>query len=105
MCGPTGVTHGCVLQGARNYSLADLCLEGSDQHRGWFQSSRCRRSRSMARRRTKLLTTASPDAKGMKMSKSKGNTIAPQQVIKTQGADIRACGYGHRLPYRDEYFG
>ncbi len=88
----SGVTHYSVLNDKEDLHFpADLYLEGSDQHRGWFQSS--------------LLTSVAMnngekpyhnvvthgftvDAKGMKMSKSKGNVVAPQKVMNALGADV-----------------
>src|SRR3990172_2100027 len=88
----SGVTHACVLEQRAGLDgvPADLYLEGSDQHRGWFQSSLLT---SVAMRRTApykaVLTHGfTVDAKGQKMSKSKGNVVAPQKVINTLGADI-----------------
>jgi len=71
-------------------SPADLYLEGSDQHRGWFQSSLLT-SVAMHDRApyAQVLTHGfTVDAKGEKMSKSKGNVVRPQDVMKTLGADI-----------------
>ncbi len=87
----SGVTHACVL--ARRPELkypADLYLEGSDQHRGWFQSSLLTAVATEGHAPYKGVLTHgfTVDAKGMKMSKSRGNVIAPQKVIKTLGADI-----------------
>ncbi len=79
---------------------ADLYLEGSDQHRGWFQSSLLT-SVAMygdAPYRQCMTHGFTIDEKGHKMSKSLGNTIAPQQVVNNLGADIlRLVGCGHRL--------
>ncbi len=88
----SGVSHQAVLkQQPENLKYpADLYLEGSDQHRGWFQSSL---TTSMA------LENASPftgvlthgfvvDGEGKKMSKSAGNVVSPQEVMKEFGADI-----------------
>ena len=87
----SGVTHSCVLERREDLQLpADLYLEGSDQHRGWFQSSLLS-SVAMSGRapyREVLTHGFTVDEKGMKMSKSKGNVVAPQKVIKTLGADI-----------------
>jgi isoleucyl-tRNA synthetase len=87
----SGVTHSCVLNvRAELTHPADLYLEGSDQHRGWFQSSLLT-SVAMFNRApyTTCLTHGfTVDAKGRKMSKSLGNVVAPQKVIKTLGADI-----------------
>lgn len=69
---------------------ADLYLEGSDQHRGWFQSSLLV-SAAMRRRapyRAVLTHGFTVDESGRKMSKSMGNVVAPQQVTKTLGADV-----------------
>lgn len=87
----SGVTHACVL--ARRPELqrpADLYLEGSDQHRGWFQSSLLTSvaATGAAPYRAVLTHGFAVDAKGMKMSKSKGNVVVPQKVIGTLGADI-----------------
>jgi len=88
----SGVTHACVLE--RRAGLrpppADLYLEGSDQHRGWFQSSLLTATamRGAAPYRAVLTHGFTVDAKGMKMSKSRGNVVAPQKVMKTLGADI-----------------
>ena len=87
----SGVTHSCVL-GRRGelHFPADLYLEGSDQHRGWFQSSLLTSAAMTGRAPyAEVLTHGfTVDEKGMKMSKSKGNVVAPQKVIKTLGADI-----------------
>jgi len=87
----SGVTHACVL--ARRPELkypSDLYLEGSDQHRGWFQSSLLTSvaMNGIAPYGACLTHGFTVDAKGMKMSKSKGNVVAPQKVIKTLGADV-----------------
>jgi isoleucyl-tRNA synthetase len=87
----SGVTHASVLQRREELTFpADLYLEGSDQHRGWFQSSLLT---SVAMNETApykaVLTHGfTVDAKGKKMSKSKGNVVAPQKVIKNIGADV-----------------
>jgi isoleucyl-tRNA synthetase len=69
---------------------ADLYLEGSDQHRGWFQSSLLTSVAIHGRAPYAAVLTHgfTVDAKGMKMSKSAGNVVAPQKVIKNLGADI-----------------
>ncbi|MFK8069060.1 MAG: isoleucine--tRNA ligase, partial [Gammaproteobacteria bacterium] len=87
----SGVTHECVLQQDENLSFpADLYLEGSDQHRGWFQSSLLTSVaiNNVAPYKTVLTHGFTVDAKGMKMSKSKGNVVEPQKVINRLGADI-----------------
>jgi isoleucyl-tRNA synthetase len=71
-------------------SPADLYLEGSDQHRGWFQSSLLESCATRGRAPYKAVLTHgfTMDSKGMKMSKSLGNTIDPLKVMETNGADI-----------------
>ena len=70
--------------------LADMYLEGSDQHRGWFQSSLLTSiaMRSRAPYKTVLTHGFTVDEQGRKMSKSLGNVVAPQTVTKTLGADV-----------------
>ena len=88
----SGVTHGCVLEKRPDLAVpADLYLEGSDQHRGWFQSSLLTSVaiRGTAPYRTVLTHGFTVDAKGRKMSKSLGNDMGlPQKAIKTLGVDI-----------------
>ncbi|WP_257286174.1 class I tRNA ligase family protein, partial [Endozoicomonas sp. SESOKO1] len=87
----SGVTHYSVIERREALQFpADLYLEGSDQHRGWFQSSL---KTSIAMNGVPpykgLLTHGfTVDANGRKMSKSLGNVIAPQKVFKSLGADI-----------------
>ena len=89
----SGVSHLVVLherEGLKDYPVADLYLEGSDQHRGWFQSS-LKTAIAMYRKppyKSVLTHGFTVDAKGQKMSKSKGNVVAPQKLIKSLGADI-----------------
>ncbi|MFP5381800.1 MAG: isoleucine--tRNA ligase, partial [Gammaproteobacteria bacterium] len=87
----SGVTHACVLK--RRPELAhpaNLYLEGSDQHRGWFQSSLLTGCATDGRAPYDALLTHGfvVDGKGHKMSKSKGNVVAPQKVMDQYGADI-----------------
>lgn len=87
----SGVVHYCVLDkrsGLR--SPADLCLEGSDQHRGWFNSSLMTSvaMKNQAPYRQVLTHGFTVDVHGRKMSKSLGNVIAPEKVISALGADI-----------------
>jgi isoleucyl-tRNA synthetase len=87
----SGVSHACVLE--RREGLvrpADFYLEGSDQHRGWFQSSLLTSVAldGKAPYKTVLTHGFTVDGKGEKMSKSKGNVVAPQKVTNTLGADI-----------------
>lgn len=87
----SGVTHYAVLQQREGLRYpADIYLEGSDQHRGWFQSS-LKTSIAMngvAPYKQVLTHGFTVDAKGHKMSKSLGNTISPQEVFNEYGADI-----------------
>ena len=87
----SGVTHASVL-GQRDDLVfpADLYLEGSDQHRGWFQSSLLTSSalHSHAPYKGVLTHGFAVDPKGRKMSKSIGNVIAPQEVMDKLGADV-----------------
>ena len=87
----SGVYHACVLE--RNKALqfpADLYLEGSDQHRGWFQSSLLTSvaMRHVAPYKQVLTHGFTVDANGHKMSKSLGNVVAPEKVVGTLGADV-----------------
>ncbi len=87
----SGVTHESVLRRREDLDWpADLYLEGSDQHRGWFQSSLLSSVaiNHAAPYKTVLTHGFTVDAKGHKMSKSKGNVVAPQKVVKALGADI-----------------
>lgn len=87
----SGVTHYAVL--AQNEDLAwpaDLYLEGSDQHRGWFQSSLLTGVATQGKAPYKQVLTHgfTVDGQGRKMSKSLGNVVAPQEVWNKMGADI-----------------
>ncbi len=89
----SGCTHSFVLESGRWPDLqwpADLYLEGSDQHRGWFQSSLLQSCGTRGRAPYKAVLTHgfTMDSKGLKMSKSLGNTIDPLKVMETNGADI-----------------
>ncbi|MDT8318168.1 MAG: isoleucine--tRNA ligase [bacterium] len=87
----SGVSHSAVLEQREELgSPADLYLEGSDQHRGWFHSSLLASVGTRGRAPYKMVLTHGfvVDKKGKKMSKSAGNVIAPQDVIKKYGADI-----------------
>ena len=87
----SGVTHATVLEARDDLGYpADLYLEGSDQHRGWFQSSLLTAvaMNDNAPYRQVLTHGFTVDANGEKMSKSKGNVVKPQEVMKTLGADI-----------------
>lgn len=89
----SGCTHSFVLESGKWPDLrwpADLYLEGSDQHRGWFQSSLLQSCATRGRAPyDEVLTHGfTMDAKGKKMSKSLGNTIDPLKVMEQYGADI-----------------
>ncbi len=106
----SGTTHASVL--ARRTELnspADLYLEGSDQHRGWFQSSLLTGCAINGRAPFDALLTHGfvVDGSGHKMSKSKGNVIAPQKIFDTLGADIlrlwtASTDYSGELTISDE---
>ena len=87
----SGTTHASVLRHNAELKFpADLYLEGSDQHRGWFQSSLLTSCAINGRAPYDALLTHGfvVDGHGHKMSKSKGNVIAPQKILDTLGADI-----------------
>ena len=89
----SGCTHAFVLESGRWPDLqwpANLYLEGSDQHRGWFQSSLLESCVTRGRAPFNQILTHgfTMDAKGKKMSKSLGNTVDPIKVMETYGADI-----------------
>ncbi len=87
----SGVTHEAVMRRRGELAYpADLYLEGSDQHRGWFQSS-LKTAMAMngeAPYKTVLTHGFTVDADGKKMSKSLGNTVSPQDVMNSLGADV-----------------
>ncbi|MEW6692472.1 MAG: isoleucine--tRNA ligase [Pseudomonadota bacterium] len=87
----SGVSHyGVLAQREELRDPADLYLEGSDQHRGWFQSSLMTAIGMHARPPYRQVLTHgfTVDAQGRKMSKSLGNVIAPQKVMNAMGADV-----------------
>ncbi|HLU92272.1 MAG TPA: class I tRNA ligase family protein, partial [Pedomonas sp.] len=89
----SGATHSFVLESGKWPALkwpADLYLEGSDQHRGWFQSSLLESCGTRGRAPYEAVMTHgfTLDGKGEKMSKSKGNVLDPLTIIKENGADI-----------------
>ncbi len=87
----SGTSHAAVLEARQELrSPADLYLEGSDQHRGWFQSSLLTSVGTRDRAPFKGVLTHGyvVDGKGKKMSKSIGNVIAPQEMIDKFGAEI-----------------
>ena len=119
----SGATHYAVVRSAQHPSLAaealirttagqpvaDLYLEGSDQHRGWFQSSLLTGCAIDGHAPYNALLTHGfvVDGAGHKMSKSKGNVVAPQKVMDTYGADIlrlwvASTDYSGELTISDE---
>ncbi|MGM0563215.1 MAG: isoleucine--tRNA ligase [Pseudomonadota bacterium] len=106
----SGVTHACVLERRDNLDVpADLYLEGSDQHRGWFQSSLLTGvgMRGKPPYRQVMTHGFTVDAKGHKMSKSQGNGIDPQEIINSLGADIlrlwvASSDYSHEMTLSQE---
>jgi isoleucyl-tRNA synthetase len=106
----SGTTHQCVLKRREELAFpADLYLEGSDQHRGWFQSSLLTAvaMHGTAPYRQVLTHGFTVDAQGQKMSKSKGNVVAPQKVVNSLGADIlrlwvAATDYRNEMSVSDE---
>lgn len=106
----SGTTHETVLKADPQLRHpADLYLEGSDQHRGWFQSSLLTGCAIDGRAPYSALLTHGfvVDGQGYKMSKSKGNVIAPQKIVGTLGADIlrlwvASTDYSGELSISDE---
>ncbi len=87
----SGSTHSFVLEKRKDLKWpADMYLEGSDQHRGWFHSSLLEScgTRGKAPFESILSHGFVVDGKGMKMSKSMGNVISPEDILKKYGADI-----------------
>ncbi len=89
----SGSTHAFVLRDREDGTadgIADVYMEGTDQHRGWFHSSLLQGCGTKGRAPYRNVVTHgfTLDEKGMKMSKSLGNTIVPEEVIKQYGADI-----------------
>ncbi len=106
----SGVTHDSVLQADERLTFpADLYLEGSDQHRGWFQSSLLTSVaiNETAPYKSVLTHGFTVDAQGKKMSKSRGNVVAPQKIMNSLGADIlrlwvAATDYRNEMNVSDE---
>jgi len=106
----SGMVHHCVSEMREEIPAhADLYLEGSDQHRGWFQSSLLTSVAMHGRAPYRQCMTHgfTVDEKGHKMSKSLGNTIAPQKVVNNLGADIlrlwvAATDYSGEMSASDE---
>ena len=109
----SGVTHACVVDARDEYrgKQADLYLEGSDQHRGWFQSSLLTSvaMKGHAPYKAALTHGFTVDSEGRKMSKSIGNTVSPQEVVNKLGADIlrlwvASTDYTAEMTVSDEIF-
>ncbi len=106
----SGVTHAAVLERRDGlHRPADLYLEGSDQHRGWFQSSLLTAVATTGKAPYKSVLTHgfTVDKKGHKMSKSRGNGVEPEKVANTLGADIlrlwiASTDYRYEMTYSDE---
>jgi isoleucyl-tRNA synthetase len=87
----SGSTHSFVLEKRKDLKWpADMYLEGSDQHRGWFHSSLLESCGTRGRAPFKSILSHGfvVDGKGLKMSKSMGNVISPEEILKNYGADI-----------------
>ncbi|TKZ21639.1 isoleucine--tRNA ligase [Shimia litoralis] len=89
----SGSTHAFVLRDREDGSpdgIADVYMEGTDQHRGWFHSSLLQACGTLGRAPYRNVVTHgfTLDEKGNKMSKSLGNTIVPETIVKQYGADI-----------------
>jgi isoleucyl-tRNA synthetase len=108
----SGVVHHCLSQIRPEITVpADLYLEGSDQHRGWFHSSLLTSVAMHGRApyRGVLTHGFTVDEKGRKMSKSIGNTLVPQKLTSTLGADVvrlwvAATDYANEMSVSDEIF-
>jgi isoleucyl-tRNA synthetase len=108
----SGVAHHCVSQMRPEITTpGDLYLEGSDQHRGWFQSSLMTSVAMHGRApyRSVLTHGFTVDEAGRKMSKSLGNILAPQKLTSTLGADVirlwvAATDYANEMSVSDEIF-
>ncbi len=106
----SGTVHYCVPQMRADVTApSDLYLEGSDQHRGWFHSSLLTSVAMFGRAPYRAVLTHgfTVDEKGRKMSKSVGNTLVPQKLTSTLGADvvrlwIAATDYSNEMSVSDE---
>ncbi|MBO6677934.1 isoleucine--tRNA ligase [Parvibaculum sp.] len=103
----SGSTHAFVLEARGLPVPADLYLEGSDQHRGWFQSSLLESCATRGRAPYKQVLTHGMTLtdKGLKMSKSLGNAIEPETIIKQNGADILRLWVGSTDYWEDHNIG
>jgi isoleucyl-tRNA synthetase len=106
----SGLSHYCVSQSRPEIlTPADLYLEGSDQHRGWFHSSLLTSVAQKGHAPYKGVLTHgfTVDEKGRKMSKSLGNVVLPQKVVSTLGADVlrlwvASTDYANEISVSDE---
>jgi isoleucyl-tRNA synthetase len=106
----SGVSHHCVTKMRPEVlNPADLYLEGSDQHRGWFHSSLLTSIAQKGHAPYKAVLTHgfTVDEKGRKMSKSLGNVVLPQKVVSTLGADVlrlwvASTDYANEISVSDE---
>ena len=106
----SGISHTAVLAARETLSLpADLYLEGSDQHRGWFNSSLMTSMAMYEKAPYKAVLTHgyTVDKNGRKMSKSLGNVVTPEEIIQKYGADvlrlwISATNYRSEIVFSDE---
>ena len=100
----SGASHAAVLRTRKDLSWpADMYLEGSDQHRGWFQSSLLISVATTGRAPYNSVLTHgfTVDGSGKKMSKSAGNVVAPQEVIDKYGAEVLRL-WVSAADYRDD---
>ncbi|MEM7645754.1 MAG: class I tRNA ligase family protein [Pseudomonadota bacterium] len=108
----SGICHAAVQRKREGLKFpADLYLEGSDQHRGWFQTSLLTSIASQGEKPFKTLLTHNfvNDSKGRKMSKSLGNVVDPLDLIKKSGAELlrlwsASQDYGQDMNYSQEGF-
>ena len=108
----SGTTHYSVINAREEFDgIADLYLEGSDQHRGWFMSSMMSSVAMTGKAPYKQVLTHgfTVDVNGHKMSKSLGNVVTPSQITKNLGADIlrlwtASVNYTQEITVSDEIF-
>ncbi len=103
----SGSTHAFVTEARLHAEQADLYLEGSDQHRGWFQSSLLESCGTRGRAPYKGVLTHgfTLDDKGRKMSKSLGNVVDPQKIIGESGVDVLRLWVASTDTSEDQRFG
>ncbi|WP_199553655.1 isoleucine--tRNA ligase [Sandaracinobacteroides hominis] len=103
----SGSTHAFVTEARLGAEQADLYLEGSDQHRGWFQSSLLESCGTRGRAPYKGVLThgMTLDDKGRKMSKSLGNVVDPQTIIRESGVDVLRLWVASTDTSEDQRFG